>query len=60
VKQGLTAAKITAESAQAPLRDRKRLHHRGPPPAVPGIGTGGGFAMRIQDRQGRGPEMLAR
>ncbi|MES2193844.1 MAG: multidrug efflux RND transporter permease subunit [Pseudomonadota bacterium] len=30
-----------------------------PPPAVPGIGTGGGFAMRIQDRQGRGPEMLA-
>jgi len=30
-----------------------------PPPAVPGIGTGGGFTMRIQDRQGRGPEMLA-
>ena len=27
--------------------------------AVPGIGTGGGFTMRIQDRQGRGPEMLA-
>ena len=30
-----------------------------PPPAVPGIGTGGGFTMRVQDRQGRGPEMLA-
>ncbi|MDB5578282.1 MAG: transporter [Bradyrhizobium sp.] len=30
-----------------------------PPPAVPGIGTGGGFTMRIQDRGGRGPEMLA-
>ena len=30
-----------------------------PPPAVPGIGTGGGFTMRIQDRQGRGSEMLA-
>ncbi|MBA2400320.1 MAG: efflux RND transporter permease subunit [Bradyrhizobium sp.] len=30
-----------------------------PPPAVPGIGTGGGFAMRVQDRQGRGSEMLA-
>src|SRR5207244_11622793 len=30
-----------------------------PPPAVPGIGTGGGFAMRIQDLQGRGPQMLA-
>jgi len=26
---------------------------------VPGIGTGGGFAMRIQDLQGRGPQMLA-
>src|SRR5947208_3192216 len=30
-----------------------------PPPAVPGIGTGVGFTMRIQDRQGRGSEMLA-
>ncbi|HEY0236934.1 MAG TPA: efflux RND transporter permease subunit, partial [Afipia sp.] len=30
-----------------------------PPPAVPGIGTGGGFAMRILDRQGRGPGLLA-
>jgi multidrug efflux pump subunit AcrB len=30
-----------------------------PPPAVPGIGTGGGFTMRIQDRQGRGSDMLA-
>ena len=30
-----------------------------PPPAVPGIGTGGGFTMRIQDRQSRGPELLA-
>src|SRR5206468_5894414 len=30
-----------------------------PPPAVPGIGTGGGFAMRIQDKQGRGPQFLA-
>ena len=30
-----------------------------PPPAVPGIGTGGGFAMRIQDRQGRGSQLLA-
>ena len=30
-----------------------------PPPSIPGIGTGGGFTMRIQDRQGRGPELLA-
>jgi multidrug efflux pump subunit AcrB len=30
-----------------------------PPPPVPGIGTGGGFAMRLEDRDGRGPELLA-
>ncbi len=28
------------------------------PPSVRGIGTGGGFAMRIQDRRGRGLETL--
>ncbi|MEY9125949.1 efflux RND transporter permease subunit [Bradyrhizobium yuanmingense] len=59
LKKGLSANAITAEL-------RKRLSAiQGafiiviPPPAVPGIGTGGGFAIRIQDRQGRGPEMLA-
>ncbi|OSJ09360.1 hydrophobe/amphiphile efflux-1 family RND transporter [Bradyrhizobium canariense] len=58
-KKGLTAIAITADL-------RKRLSTlQGafiiviPPPAVPGIGTGGGFAIRIQDRQGRGPELLA-
>ena len=30
-----------------------------PPPSIPGIGTGGGFTMRIEDRSGRGPELLA-
>ncbi len=52
VKKGLTATSITAEL-------RKRLSSiEGafviviPPPSVPGIGTGGGFTMRIQDRQG--------
>src|SRR6202165_2785514 len=59
LKKGLTAAVITADL-------RKRLSAiQGafiiviPPPPVPGIGTGGGFTMRIQDRQGRGPELLA-
>src|SRR5436305_956379 len=59
LKKGLTAAAITAEL-------RKRLSAiQGafiiviPPPPIPGIGTGGGFTMRIQDRQGRGPELLA-
>ena len=29
-----------------------------PPPSVPGIGTGGGFKMYVQDRAGRGPRAL--
>jgi HAE1 family hydrophobic/amphiphilic exporter-1 len=29
-----------------------------PPPSVPGIGTGGGFKMYVQDRAGRGPQAL--
>jgi hydrophobe/amphiphile efflux-1 (HAE1) family protein len=58
-KKGLSANAITADL-------RKRLSAiQGafivviPPPAVPGIGTGGGFAIRVQDRQGRGPKLLA-
>ncbi len=59
IKKGLTAATITAE-----LRKRLSVIEGAfiivlPPPAVPGIGTGGGFAMRIEDRQGRGPQLLA-
>src|SRR5260221_6640420 len=59
LKKGLSAAKITGEL-------RKRLSALEgafiiviPPPSIPGIGTGGGFTMRIQDRSGRGPELLA-
>ena len=59
VKKGLTANSITAE-----LRKRLSVIEGAfviviPPPSVPGIGTGGGFTMRIQDRQGRGPDLLA-
>jgi hydrophobe/amphiphile efflux-1 (HAE1) family protein len=58
-KKGLSAKAITAD-----LRKRLSVIQGAfiiviPPPAVPGIGTGGGFAIRIQDRQGRGPELLA-
>ncbi|TPQ40064.1 hydrophobe/amphiphile efflux-1 family RND transporter [Bradyrhizobium guangdongense] len=59
LKKGLSANVITGEL-------RKRLSAiQGafiiviPPPAVPGIGTGGGFTIRVQDRQGRGAQMLA-
>jgi len=29
------------------------------PPAIPGLGTGAGFTMELQDRSGRAPEYLA-
>ena len=55
LKKGLSAAAITADL-------RKRLSAiQGafiiviPPPPVPGIGTGGGFTMRIQDRRAAAP-----
>jgi hydrophobe/amphiphile efflux-1 (HAE1) family protein len=58
-KKGLTADVITAEL-------RKRLSSIEdafiiviPPPSIPGIGTGGGFNMRIENRQGRGSDLLA-
>jgi hydrophobe/amphiphile efflux-1 (HAE1) family protein len=58
IKKGQTAAALTAE-----LRKRLSAIEGAfvivvPPPAVPGIGTGGGFTMRIEDKQGRGPELL--
>jgi hydrophobe/amphiphile efflux-1 (HAE1) family protein len=59
LKKGLTAAVITAD-----LRKRLSAIEGAfiiviPPPPIPGIGTGGGFTMRVQDRQGRGPQLLA-
>jgi hydrophobe/amphiphile efflux-1 (HAE1) family protein len=59
LKKGLNAQVITAD-----LRKRLAAIEGAfiiviPPPPIPGIGTGGGFTMRIQDRQGRGPELLA-
>jgi hydrophobe/amphiphile efflux-1 (HAE1) family protein len=59
LKKGLSAAKITGD-----LRTRLSVLQGAfiiviPPPSIPGIGTGGGFTMRIQDRQGRGAELLA-
>ncbi|OSJ33811.1 hydrophobe/amphiphile efflux-1 family RND transporter [Bradyrhizobium japonicum] len=59
IKKGLTADAITAELRKRLLAIRGAFIIVIPPPAVPGIGTGGGFAIRIQDRQGRGPELLA-
>ncbi len=58
-KKGQTANAITAELRKKLASIESAFIVVIPPPAVPGIGTGGGFAMRIQDRQGRGPDILA-
>jgi hydrophobe/amphiphile efflux-1 (HAE1) family protein len=59
LKKGLTAASITGELRKRLLALEGAFIIVIPPPSIPGIGTGGGFTMRIQDRQGRGPELLA-
>src|SRR5258707_225862 len=59
LKKGLTAAVITNDLRKRLLSIQGAFIIVIPPPAVPGIGTGGGFTIRIQDRQGRGPELLA-
>jgi hydrophobe/amphiphile efflux-1 (HAE1) family protein len=58
-KKGLTANAITAELRKRLAVIEDAFINVIPPPAVPGIGTGGGFTIRVQDRQGRGPELLA-
>ncbi|NGX95404.1 MAG: efflux RND transporter permease subunit, partial [Candidatus Afipia apatlaquensis] len=57
--EGLTADVITAELRKRLSSIQSAFIIVIPPPAVPGIGTGGGFSMRVQDIQGRGPELLA-
>jgi HAE1 family hydrophobic/amphiphilic exporter-1 len=56
---GLTTAGILADlrGQMASLREAFVLVI--PPPSVPGIGTGGGFKLYVQDRAGRGPRALA-
>jgi hydrophobe/amphiphile efflux-1 (HAE1) family protein len=58
-KHGMTATGITAELRKRLAAIEGAVVIVVPPPAVPGIGTGGGFAMRILDSQGRGAEFLA-
>ena len=55
----LTAARITADlrTRLSAIDDAVLLVL--PPPSVPGIGNGGGFAMRLEDRAGRGTDVLA-
>ena len=59
MKKGLSANAITVELRKRLAAIQGAFIIVIPPPAVPGIGTGGGFTIRVQDRQGRGPELLA-
>jgi hydrophobe/amphiphile efflux-1 (HAE1) family protein len=56
-------AKLTTASILNDLRGQMQALREAfvlviPPPSVPGIGTGGGFKMYVQDRAGRGPRAL--
>ena len=57
---GVTANSILAEIQQRVAGEDAAMVLVIPPPPVPGIGTGGGFKLMIQDRAGRGPQELER
>ncbi|MBB3899264.1 efflux RND transporter permease subunit [Roseococcus suduntuyensis] len=56
--QGLTAGGILADLQGRLMGDPDALVFVLAPPSVPGIGTGGGFKLMIQDRAGRGPQAM--
>jgi HAE1 family hydrophobic/amphiphilic exporter-1 len=57
-ERGLTTAGILNDLRQQMQALREAFVLVIPPPSVPGIGTGGGFKMYVQDRAGRGPRAL--
>ena len=58
IAESLTSAGILADLRQQMFALREAQIFVLPPPSVPGIGTGGGFKMYVQDRSGRGPRAL--
>ena len=59
-REGLTGNGILGELQGKLMGDPDARVLVLPPPPVPGIGTGGGFKLMIQDRAGRGPQELER
>ncbi len=57
-REGLTGNGILADLQRRLMGDPDAQVLVIPPPPVPGIGTGGGFKLMIQDRAGRGPQAL--
>jgi HAE1 family hydrophobic/amphiphilic exporter-1 len=58
LEQGLTAEGILGDLRQQLFSLQQSAIFVLPPPSVPGIGTGGGFKLYVQDRAGRGPRAL--
>jgi HAE1 family hydrophobic/amphiphilic exporter-1 len=58
VKAGLATATILNDLRAQMQSLREAFVLVIPPPSVPGIGTGGGFKLYVQDRAGRGPRAL--
>jgi HAE1 family hydrophobic/amphiphilic exporter-1 len=57
-KTGLTTASVLNDLRAQMQALREAFILVIAPPSVPGIGTGGGFKMYVQDRAGRGPRAL--
>ena len=58
-EKGLTTAGILGDLRQQMGALQEAFILVIPPPSVPGIGTGGGFKMYVQDRAGRGSAALS-
>ena len=58
IEEGLTTAAILNDLRGQMQALREAFVLVIPPPSVPGIGTGGGFKLYVQDRAGRGPRAL--
>jgi hydrophobe/amphiphile efflux-1 (HAE1) family protein len=59
IPKGLTANKIIADLRKRVQQVQGAFILVLPPPPIRGIGTAGGFSLRIEDRAGRGTAMLA-
>jgi hydrophobe/amphiphile efflux-1 (HAE1) family protein len=59
VRKGLTANHIIADLRKRVQQVQGAFVLVLPPPPIRGIGTAGGFSMRIEDRAGRGTAILA-
>ena len=58
LEKGLTPDGILNDLRQQMFQFQEATIFVLPPPSVPGIGTGGGFKLYVQDQSGRGPRAL--